>query len=100
MTISGREAVQHNRGSEYSLYPNEANDRSSLADKINDGVAILRNSGVNETTIPDALANVPKLIPPRVHAWLDVAVTGYFLTLGAVCTARRKSGPAIAAFVN
>jgi len=32
--------------------------------------------------------------------WLDVAVTGYFLTLGAVFAARRKSGPATAAFIN
>ena len=30
------------------------------------------------TTIPDAFENMPKLISPRVHAWLDIAVTGYF----------------------
>src|SRR5437588_8453929 len=87
MTITDREAGSRNRG-------------SSLTDKINDGVANLTNSGIDETTIPDAFANVPKLIPPRVHAWLDLAVTGYFLTLGAIFAARRKSGPATAAFVN
>ena len=73
---------------------------SRLKDKINDGVSALRNSGVDETTIPDTFANVPKLISPRVHKWLDVAVTGYFLTLGAVFAARRKAGAATAAFVN
>jgi hypothetical protein len=101
MTISDREAVQRNRGNESNLYPNESNDRSSLTDRIiNDGVAIFKNSGVDETTIPDTFANVPKLISPRVHAWLDVAVTGYFLTLGAIFAARGKGGPATAAFVN
>src|SRR5436305_4058418 len=100
MAKSDREAVSRKRGSESSFYPNESNDRNSLADKINDGVAALRNSGIDETSIPDTFADVPKLIPPRVHAWLDVAVTGYFLALGAVFAARRKSGPATAAFVN
>jgi hypothetical protein len=101
MAISDREEVQRNRGNESNLYPNESNDRSSLTDRIiNDGVAIFKNSGVDETTIPDTFANVPKLISPRVHAWLDVAVTGYFLTLGAIFAARGKGGPATAAFVN
>ena len=100
MTISDREAVSRNRGSESSLYSNQSDDRSSLRDKINQGVTSLRNSGIDETTIPDAFANAPKFISPRVHAWLDVAVTGYFLTLGAVFAARRKSGPATAAFIN
>jgi hypothetical protein len=99
MTISDREAVQRNRGNESNLYPNESDDRS-LRDKISEGVTSLKNSGVDETTIPDTFANVPKLISPRVHAWLDVAVTGYFLTLGAIFAARGKGGPASAAFVN
>jgi hypothetical protein len=100
MTISDREAVQRNRGNESNLYPNESDDRSSLRDKISEGVTSLKNSGVDETTIPDTFANVPKLISPRVHAWLDVAVTGYFLTMGAIFAARGKGGPATAAFVN
>lgn len=54
----------------------------------------------DETTIPDAFRGVPKVISPRVHAWLDVAVTGYFLGLGIWCATRGKVGPAIAAFVN
>jgi hypothetical protein len=99
MTISDREAVQRNRGNESNLYPNESDDRS-LRDKISEGVTSLKNSGVDETTIPDTFANVPKLISPRVHAWLDVAVTGYFLTMGAIFAARGKGGPATAAFVN
>lgn len=64
MTISDREAVSRNKSSEKSLYSNESSDRSSLTDKISDGVAMLRNSGIDETTIPDTFANVPKLISP------------------------------------
>jgi hypothetical protein len=92
--------VSPNRGSESSLYSNQSDDPSSLKDKINEGVTRLRNSGIDETTIPDTFTNAPKFISPRVHAWLDVAVTGYFLTLGAVFAARRKSGSATAAFIN
>ena len=68
MTISDREAVPRNRGSESSMYSNQSDDRSSLKDKINEGVTRLRNSGIDETTIPDAFANAPKFILPRVHA--------------------------------
>jgi hypothetical protein len=55
---------------------------------------------LNEATIPDAFNNMPKLISSRVHAWLDFAVTSYFVTIGAVFARRRQAGPAIAAFVN
>jgi hypothetical protein len=49
----------------------------------------------------DMLANttekMPKPISPRVHAWLDVAVTGYFLALAAFCWRRdHKRGAALA----
>ncbi|HUR37241.1 MAG TPA: hypothetical protein VM009_05455 [Terriglobales bacterium] len=54
----------------------------------------------DETTVPDAFQNAPKFISPTVHAWLDVAVTGYFLGVGAWCAARGKTGAATAAFVN
>jgi hypothetical protein len=54
----------------------------------------------DETTIPDTFRDAPKFISPRVHAWLDVAVTGYFLGLGGWCAARGKTGAAVAAFVN
>ncbi|PYP82063.1 MAG: hypothetical protein DMF61_27540 [Blastocatellia bacterium AA13] len=47
---------------------------------------------IDETTIPDAFRGAPKLISPRVHAWLDVAVTTYFLGLG-VWFAVRGKGP-------
>src|SRR4051812_50149113 len=40
---------------------------------------------------------MPKPISPRVHAWLDVAVTGYFLALAAFCWRRdHKRGAALA----
>jgi len=62
MTIIARDAVSRNRGSESSLYSNQSDDRSSLKDKINEGVTRLRNSGIDETTIPDAFANAPKVL--------------------------------------
>lgn len=55
---------------------------------------------INETTIPDAFRRAPKLISPRVHAWLDVAVTTYFLGLGVWFAVRGKGRAAAAAFVN
>jgi len=54
----------------------------------------------NDTTVPDTFRKMPKFISPRIHAWLDVAVTGYFAVLGAVFAARGRTGPATAAFVN
>ena len=55
---------------------------------------------VDESTIPEAFRNVPKMISPRVHAWLDVAVTTYFLGLGVWFAIRGKGRAAAAAFVN
>ena len=54
---------------------------------------------IDETTIPDAFHGAPKLISPRVHAWLDVAVTTYFLGLGVWFAVRGKGRAAAAAFV-
>lgn len=55
---------------------------------------------VDEATVPDTFHKVPKLISPRIHAWLDVAVTGYFGALGIWFALRGKRRPATAAFVN
>src|SRR5437016_1951369 len=51
----------------------------------------LREIPVDETTIPDTFENMPKPISPRVHAWLDFAVTTYFLGLGIWFAWRRKA---------
>jgi hypothetical protein len=60
----------------------------------------LESMNFNETTIPDAFRRVPKLISPRLHAWLDVAVTGYFVAIGTVFGFQGKKRAATAAFVN
>jgi len=60
----------------------------------------LKKIDINEATIPDAFRNVPKIVSPRVHAWLDAAVTGYYVVLGAIFAKRGKTGAATAAFVN
>jgi hypothetical protein len=55
---------------------------------------------IDEATIPEVFRKMPKLISPKVHAWLDVAVTGYFAALGVWFALRRKRRPSTAAFVN
>ena len=55
---------------------------------------------VDETTIPDAFRRVPKYISPRVHSWLDFAVSTYFLGLGVWFAMRGRGRAATAAFVN
>jgi hypothetical protein len=72
-------------------------DMSKLGRRVKTQLA---NSEIDETTIPDAFRDVPKLISPGLHRWLDVAVTGYFAVLGTVCAVRGKTSAATAAFVN
>lgn len=55
---------------------------------------------VDETTIPDAFHGVPKVISPRMHKWIDIGVTGYFIGLGLWWAIRGKAGAAVAAFIN
>lgn len=90
-------------------YAREAADRvSDLTDKVQSNVRQmgrrvqeqLGNIDVDETTIPDAFRNAPKYISPRVHGWLDFAVTTYFLGLGVWCAIRGKGRAATAAFIN
>jgi hypothetical protein len=90
-------------------YAREAADRvSDLTDRVQSNVrqmgrkvqSQLGDMEVDETTIPDAFRSVPKYISPRVHAWLDVAVTSYFFGLGIWCAVRGKGRAATAAFVN
>lgn len=59
-----------------------------------------RVRSLDEATVPDMFRNAPKLISPKVHAWLDLAVIGYFAALGVWCVTRGKGRAAIAAFVN
>jgi hypothetical protein len=60
----------------------------------------VRELDVNEGTIPDAFRDVPKVISPKVHAWLDFATTTYFVGLGVWFAMRGKGGAATAAFLN
>jgi translation initiation factor 2B subunit (eIF-2B alpha/beta/delta family) len=60
----------------------------------------LKKANVNEATVPDAFRNVPKIISPQVHRWLDVAVTSYFAVLGTIFAKRGNGRAATAAFVN
>jgi hypothetical protein len=64
--------------------PQEIHKVSEIRDRGQSVVKHLaqRARQVDETTIPDAFRGVPKYISPRVHSWLDFAVTTYFLGLG------------------
>lgn len=87
---------------------NIGNCISDMGDRMGSGIgevgrkmkSELGELPINEATIPDAFRRAPKFISPRVHAWLDFAVTTYFLGLGAWFAGRRKSGAATAAFLN
>ena len=85
-----------------------ANRGSEISDRIESGMQQvgrqmrdqMQGVDVDETTIPDAFRRAPKLISPRVHAWLDFAVSSYFLGLGIWFAIRGKGGAATAAFIN
>lgn len=90
-------------------YAQEAANRvSEITDRIDNGMrqvgrdmrAQMRKIDIDETTIPDAFRKVPKTISPRVHKWLDIATTGYFVGLGIWFAVRGKAGAATAAFIN
>jgi hypothetical protein len=74
--------------------------QSEIADISRQVRTGLKKAHINEATVPDAFRRAPKIISPRVHAWLDAAVTGYFVVLGAIFAKRGKAGAATAAFVN
>lgn len=74
--------------------------QSDLGDVSRQVRSGLKKVHINEATVPDAFRKMPKVISPRVHAWLDAAVTGYFVVLGAWLAGRGKAGAATAAFVN
>ena len=52
-----------------------------------------------ENTV-DLFENAPKPISPRVHRWLDVAVTSAFAVMGGIFLSRGSGRAATAAFIN
>jgi len=110
MTSSGGTVDQPNMNdnSSESMMHNAKDQIGETADKMRSGISEVKrqvqsgmgNMGVNEATIPDAFRNMPKMISPGIHRWLDVAVSGYFLGLGTWFALRGKGGAAIAAFIN
>ena len=100
-----RDAVEQGR----SIDIDEIQDRlGNAVERIDSGVHRLtrqvRSSAehlnVDESTIPDKFRNFPKLISPRVHSWLDAAVTAYFAGLGFHAARRGKKRAATLAFIN
>jgi len=79
-----------------------ANKVSEFSSRVQSGVRSMNKElkKVDETTVPDAFRGVPKYISPRVHAWLDAAVTAYFVGMGAWFAFRGRGRAATAAFVN
>lgn len=74
--------------------------RSNLRQMSRQVKSQLERIDIDETTIPDAFHNAPKAISPRIHKWLDIGMTGYFVALGVWCAIRGKTGAAVAAFIN
>lgn len=92
---------------EYSKQTSGKFNTQAITDQLNEmsepvkaAITAFKKNNLNEATIPDAFRKVPKLISPRVHAWLDFAVTSYFLGLGVWCASRGKRGATTAALVN
>jgi len=81
---------------------NDIGDRiqSSVSEMNREVVSRFKRMNVGEATVPDAFRNAPKLISPKLHSFLDAAVTGYFLVLGGWFASRRRKGAATAAFIN
>ena len=85
-----------------------ANRVSEITDRIDSGMKKvgqqmreqLDNVDIDEATVPDAFRNVPKYITPKAHAWLDFAVSTYYLGLGIWFAVRGKGRAATAAFIN
>lgn len=72
------EDVADNNSQEVSEYINDIGQKiesglSRANRTVRDG---LQRMDVDETTIPDAFQDMPKFISPRIHSWLDLAVTG------------------------
>ena len=92
-----------------SNYARDAANRvSEITDRMDSGMKKVGQQmrdqmdkvDIDEATVPDAFRNVPKYITPKVHAWLDFAVTTYFLGLGVWFAIRGKGRAATAAFIN
>lgn len=77
---------------------------TDIGERIGSGVKQvgqkMREVNVDEATVPDAFRKVPKMISPKVHAWLDFAVTTYFLGIGVWFALRGKGRAATAALIN
>jgi hypothetical protein len=79
-----------------------ANKVSQIGESVQSGIHKMKDEvrKVDETTIPNAFRRVPKYISPRVHSWLDFAVTSYFLGIGVWFAFRGRGRAATAAFIN
>lgn len=71
-----------------------------ISDMIHEMPSKVKQLHVSEATIPDAFRGAPKVISPRLHRWLDVAVTSYFTGLGIWFAVRGEAGRSSAAFIN
>jgi hypothetical protein len=86
-----------------SNYAEQATDKvSQIRDRVQSDLKRVgrRLRNVDETTIPDGFRGVPKYISPRLHSWLDFAVSTYFLGLGVWFALHGKGRAATAAFIN
>lgn len=108
MTPFDKDALKQQADNTYEKAGNyaqqAANRVSEMSDRVQSGVKQMgrqvREMKVDEATIPDVFHGVPKVISPRTHKWLDVAVTSYFIGLGIWFAVRGKGRAATAAFVN
>jgi hypothetical protein len=98
---TGNEQNERSRQGSGNFDPRAITDRlNEISEPVKAAVTAIKNTNFNENTVPDAFRNVPKAISPKVHAWLDFAVTTYFLGVGVWCAIRGKRGATTAAFLE
>lgn len=106
MTATEHNALQsqaENVSETANQYKQQATNKvTELTSRVQSGMRGMNNKlkRVDETTIPDGFRRVPKYISPRVHSWLDFAVSTYFIGLGVWFAFRGRGRAATAAFVN
>ena len=98
-SVVGKAQEIAERAADFSLQ--DAADRvSEVGERMQSGIeevnqhvgSVVERINFDETTIPDAFRKVPKLISPKVHRWLDIAVSGYFVGLHCLVRDPRKDG--------
>src|SRR6185437_10960153 len=54
---------------------------SERGEQVRENHSRIKDLHITSATVPDVFRKSPKFISPKVHRWLDVAVTGHYAVL-------------------